>query len=81
MQYTSKYQSPLGEIIIAADEKGLTGLWFVGQKYFALHLDKENKEKETEILKSAKKWLDVYSLWTNNNLWRNCRYACQKKRN
>lgn len=27
MQYTSKYQSPLGEIMIAADEKGLTGLW------------------------------------------------------
>lgn len=60
MQYTSKYQSPLGEIMIAADEKGLTGLWFVGQKYFALYLDKENEEKEIPVLKDAKKWLDIY---------------------
>ncbi len=49
MQYTNKYQSPLGEITIASDEKGLTGLWFVGQKYYALYLDKENEEKETKI--------------------------------
>ncbi|MCM1059809.1 MAG: methylated-DNA--[protein]-cysteine S-methyltransferase [Eubacterium sp.] len=60
MQYTSKYTSPLGEITIAADETGLTGLWFAGQKYFALYLDKENAEKETRILKDAKKWLDIY---------------------
>lgn len=60
MQYTSKYQSPLGEIMIAADEEGLTGLWFVGQKYFALYLDKENEEKEVPVLKDAKKWLDIY---------------------
>lgn len=60
MQYTGKYQSSLGEIMIAADEKGLTGLWFVGQKYFALYLDEENEEKETQLLKDAKKWLDVY---------------------
>lgn len=60
MQYTSKYQSPLGEIMIAADEKGLTGLWFVGQKYFALYLDKENEEKETPVLKETKRWLDIY---------------------
>lgn len=60
MQYTSKYRSPLGEILIAADEVGLTGLWFVGQKYFALYLDKENEERETSILQATKKWLDVY---------------------
>lgn len=60
MQYTSKYKSPLGEIMLAADEKGLTGLWFIGQKYFALYLDKENVEKEVQILNDAKKWLDIY---------------------
>ena len=36
MQYTSKYKSPLGNILLAADEKGLTGLWFEGQKYLTL---------------------------------------------
>ncbi|MFR8873739.1 MAG: hypothetical protein ACLVHV_09950 [Oscillospiraceae bacterium] len=30
MQYTTTYQSPLGEILLAADTVGLTGLWFEG---------------------------------------------------
>lgn len=60
MQYTCRYKSPLGEIMIAADEKGLTGLWFVGQKYFALYLDKENEEKAIPVLKDTKRWLDIY---------------------
>lgn len=60
MQYTSQYHFPLGEILIAADDIGLTGLWFVGQKYYALYLDKENRERETQILKDTKKWLDIY---------------------
>ncbi len=46
MQYTSHYESPIGNILLAADEIGLTGLWFEGQKYFALYLDKEHTEKE-----------------------------------
>ncbi len=50
----------LGEILIAADEIGLTGLWIEGQKYYALYLDKENQEKETQILKDTKRWLDIY---------------------
>ncbi len=60
MQYTSRYQSPLGNILLAADETGLTGLWFEGQKYFALYLDKEHEEKDLAILEQAKKWLDLY---------------------
>ncbi|HIR92579.1 MAG TPA: methylated-DNA--[protein]-cysteine S-methyltransferase [Candidatus Egerieimonas intestinavium] len=60
MQYTSHYQSPLGAILLAADERGLTGLWFEGQKYFALYLDKEHEEREVPVFAQAKKWLDVY---------------------
>lgn len=60
MQYTSKYKSPLGNIILAADEIGLTGLWFEGQKYFALYLDKKNEEKELPIFEQTKKWLNIY---------------------
>ncbi|MCM1160692.1 MAG: methylated-DNA--[protein]-cysteine S-methyltransferase [Roseburia sp.] len=60
MQYTSKYESPLGGIILAADEIGLTGLWFEGQKYFALYLDKENEEKELPVFEQTRKWLDLY---------------------
>lgn len=60
MQYTGKYESPLGGIVLAADEIGLTGLWFEGQKYFARCLDKENEEKELPIFGETKKWLDIY---------------------
>ena len=35
--YTLHYDSPLGGILLAADEAGLTGLWFEGAKYFANH--------------------------------------------
>lgn len=60
MQYTSHYQSPIGGILLAADDIGLTGLWFEGQKYFALHLDKEHEEKEVPPFEIAKRWLDIY---------------------
>ncbi len=60
MQYVTSYSSSLGGILMAADREGLTGLWFEGQKYFALHLDPEHTEQETPVLKQARRWLDVY---------------------
>lgn len=60
MEYISHYPSPVGNILLAADETGLTGLWFEGQKYFPHHLDKEALEKELPIFEHTKKWLDIY---------------------
>ena len=60
MIYTSKYTSPLGGILLAADEVGLRGLWFDGQKYFARDLPDECTERETPVLSEAKRWLDLY---------------------
>lgn len=60
MIYTSKYTSPLGGILLAADEVGLRGLWFDGQKYFARDLPDERTERETPVLSEAKRWLDLY---------------------
>ena len=50
MIYTYKYKSPLGRILLAADEVGITGLWFEGQKYFANTLPDKHIPQETEIL-------------------------------
>ena len=58
--YTLHYDSPLGGILLAADEAGLTGLWFEGEKYFANILGPEQQERETPALQMAKRWLDVY---------------------
>lgn len=60
MTYTQQYTSPLGGILLAADDIGLTGLWFEGQKFFADDLPDERIERETPILIDAKRWLDVY---------------------
>lgn len=60
MQYINQYNSPLGKILMAADEQGLTGLWFSGQKYYAAGLNPECIEKKTQILSETEKWLDIY---------------------
>lgn len=54
------FLSPLGEMLIAADETGLTGLWFSGQKYFAQGLDPESKEKALPVFDQAEQWLRIY---------------------
>ena len=58
--YTSVYSSELGDILLAADEIGLTGLWFFGQSYFADTLPAEQVAQETPILAQAREWLDEY---------------------
>ncbi len=60
MDYINHYCSPIGNILLAADDMGLTGLWFEGQKYFALNLDKVHEERELPVFEKAKQWLDVY---------------------
>lgn len=54
------YSSPLGGILLAADEIGLTGSWFDGEKYFADNLPAEHAERQTPILAEAARWLDIY---------------------
>ena len=60
MTYIQHYDSPLGGILLAADEVGLTGLWFEGQKYFARDLSDVRIEQETPVLTEARRWLDIY---------------------
>ena len=60
MIFTEHYDSPLGGILLAADEIGLTGLWLDGQKYFGGHLPAECRTQETPILTEARRWLDIY---------------------
>ena len=60
MTFTQHYDSPLGSILLTADEMGLTGLWFDGQKHFARGLPAQHTEQDTPVLSEAKRWLDVY---------------------
>lgn len=59
------YDSPLGGILLAADEIGLTGLWFDGQKYFSRNLPPDAIEQETPVLAETKRWLTRYFAGAN----------------
>lgn len=60
MQYTTTYPTPLGEILLACDEIGMTGLWFEGERFYALSLDSEHEEAETLVFAEVKRWLGIY---------------------
>jgi len=58
--FITHYASPLGRLLLAADEEGLTGLWLEGQKYFAAGLPQQREEQRTPALEEACRWLDTY---------------------
>lgn len=60
MTYTYNYSSPAGEILLAANDNGLTGLWFYGAKYFAADLEDARTEELTPVLRQTLRWLDTY---------------------
>ena len=57
--FITHYASPLGRLLLAADEEGLTGLWLEGQKYFAAGLPQQREEQRTPALEEACRWLDT----------------------
>ncbi|WP_226371905.1 methylated-DNA--[protein]-cysteine S-methyltransferase [Thermophilibacter gallinarum] len=60
------YESPLGKMLLAADDGGLMGAWFYGQRYFARGMEGAEKDTETgepadsPVLLAARCWLDAY---------------------
>ncbi len=52
MQYICYYTSPLGELLLTADDVGLTGLCFVERR--------ELEEKNGAAFADAKRWLGLY---------------------
>ena len=67
MKYINTYKSCMGEILLAADEIGLTGLWFSGAKNYALGLSENPVEKNLDVFKQTKYWLDCYFNGKNPN--------------
>ena len=61
MIYTNTYESPLGSMLLAGDEQGLTGLWFTeGGRFAGAGLKQEARQRETDYFDRTKEWLDVY---------------------
>ncbi len=60
MEWISTYTSPLGKMLLSADEVGITGIWFEQQKYYANSLSKECKIAQTPAILTAERWLTLY---------------------
>lgn len=61
MYYSCKYDSPIGEITLACDEKNLIGLWNEDQKYFGAKILNDTVENvDMPIFKTVTEWLDEY---------------------
>lgn len=55
---TKTVPSPLGEILLAAEDDALTGVWFIDGKYTPAI--KEVGNRANPVLALGKRWLDVY---------------------
>ena len=59
--YTNEYESPLGNIMLAGNERGLTGLWFTeGGRDAGPGLKQGAIWRETDYFAQTKEWLDIY---------------------
>lgn len=62
--YTHLSPSPLGDLLLSADDTGLTGLWFEDQKYYAAGLTSDIINTKTcsehPIFTQTQKWLNLY---------------------
>lgn len=59
--FTAKYQSPVGELLLSANENALTGLWIEDQKHYGATLPNNTEENpDSPVIKAAALWLDRY---------------------
>ena len=58
--FTILLDTPLGKIQAAACDKGLKGLWFIGQKYFPKNTETWLNKPDHPVFISLKNWLDEY---------------------
>lgn len=71
MYYSTNYDSPIGLLTMACNQKNmLVGLWFGKQRYY----DKENQiefiaKDDINIFNQTKKWLDKYFAGLNPNIF------------
>lgn len=60
MAYISHWDSPLGPVLLAAEDRGLTGLWFLGQKHVPDLPENLPETPELPVFVEARAWLERY---------------------
>jgi methylated-DNA-[protein]-cysteine S-methyltransferase len=57
---TCTLNSPLGDILAAAEGEALRGLWFIGQKHFPAEASSWTQVPDAPVFKALRKWLADY---------------------
>lgn len=60
MEYISRYQSPLGAIVITEKDNCLSGLWFEGQRHSTAIEADYLSQNSTPLFAQTSRWLDIY---------------------
>lgn len=60
MENVIRYTAPVGDILIAANETHITGLWIGNQRQFAPTIYQNILTRETKMLQMCREWLDAY---------------------
>jgi len=70
MIYTCTIDTPLGPITASAENEALTGLWFIGQKYYPLRTAEWINDPEYPVFAVLRRHLaDYFSGKDNRNCW------------
>jgi len=59
-EHKQRWESPLGEILLSATDKALTGVWFLNQKYAPDSAEFRSEAKSSPVLACTIRWLDAY---------------------
>ena len=57
---TGYYDSPLGQMVMTAEDDVLTGLWFEGQRHARMLREFPAGHREARAFADAARWLDAY---------------------
>jgi methylated-DNA-[protein]-cysteine S-methyltransferase len=58
--YTRMMDTPLGTVTVSAENGAVTGLWFVGQKYYPTKKDTWIHDPDYPVFKLLRTWLSDY---------------------
>ncbi len=60
MVYSFRFETPLGQMLAAAQEDQLVGVWFTNQKYFPEGHENWTEKEDYPIFKTLKEWMKSY---------------------
>lgn len=66
--YSCRFETPLGEMLAAAKDGKLTGVWFTTQKHFPKDTNQWEEKADYPVFQKLKAWMKAYFEGTSPNL-------------